>query len=279
LIKAAFFDFSARDLIDEDGRPVAEVASPHYRQVATDLVACPYPDARRGEPMNRSALVQMGSVWPSILASVRAMAGAGRVADALRVAAVGLAAPVAFDARSPGAPIPRLLASFFKTSLGMSQTLVTLLLSDDGVADAKLTELGDRDAFFATLDQGRWLFGATQVCAGSKGHIGDLFDAMAGHPGRAELDPTLAALDPDALGRDATHAIAASIVALCRAADRVRAGLPVEARDRAWLSGDVPPWLRSVMAIPNRPAAHALRLFPAGGAPASLVRALADPPR
>lgn len=281
MIGGAFVTFAASALLDEDGRPVAEVGSPLYEGVPTEIVACPYHDARRGLPMNRSALRQLGAAWPSVVASARALAGpAPTVHAAWRAAVVGLAAPVVWSHRH-GAPVPRALSASFKTSLGMSQVLTALLLSDAAMAAAPLGSLGSRDDFFAVLDQGRWLIGQDQVCAGTPGQIGELFDALAGEGGTSAFDPALLTLAPLAPWQDeAALAIARSVAWLATLTERRRAGAqaPGGARGAAWLAGDVPPWLRAVLAVPNRPPEHALRLYPAGEAPAALVEFLAAVP-
>jgi hypothetical protein len=282
VIGGAFVTFAASSLLDEDGRPVAEVGSPLYEGVATEIVACPYHDARRGLPMNRSALRQLGAAWPSVVATARALAGPSPTVHAAWCAAVvGLAAPVVWHHQRGGAPVPRALSASFKTSLGMSQVLTALLLSDAAMAGAPLGSLGSRDDFLAVLDQGRWLVGQDQVCAGAPGQIGELFDALCGFEGDAALDPALRLLAPLAPWRDeAALAIARSVGWLATLAARQRGGAraPGGARGAAWLAGDVPPWLRAVLAVPNRPPEHALRLYPAGEAPAALVAFLASVP-
>ncbi|MCB9683682.1 MAG: hypothetical protein H6735_01415 [Alphaproteobacteria bacterium] len=183
------------DLADEDGRPVGEVAATWYRDVVTDTVRCPYRDARHGGVMNRSALRQMGGVWPALLATFRALGGPEpRVIDAFRAALVGISAPAAAHVAHPERPIPNGLAALYKTSLGLSQVTAALLLADDGVADAPLSELGDGVAFFRFLDDGRWLLGEEQVCAGSEAMIVEAWEGLLGRRGALPPSP------PPALG-------------------------------------------------------------------------------
>lgn len=56
-------------LIDEDGRPLAEDNAPDALKVgvAFDYQACPYADGRRGGSMNTTALRQLASCWPEVL--------------------------------------------------------------------------------------------------------------------------------------------------------------------------------------------------------------------
>jgi len=272
---AGLLDFNARHLRDADGRPVAELASPLYADTPTSLVACPYADARHGQPMNADALNQLRRVWPDVLATARALAGSAPTThQAWRVCVAGLAAPCLL-----GDPVPVAVSAWFKTSLGFSQVLTALLLSADGVADAPLAALGSADSFFKPLDDQRWLIGTTQVCAGPQGHIAALFGALSGAPGPSAISPALHALAPHADWIDAAVTeVALSVAHLARVAACVRSGdrhLPP--RESAWLRGDVPPWLRAVHAVPNRPEADALRLFPRGAAPDALHRFLRTP--
>jgi hypothetical protein len=234
--------FEARELFDEDGRPVAEVASPTYRDDTTELVACPYADSRAGEPMNRSALRQMTSAWPELLATIGGLGGGtvhGAWVAAIRGVALPLTAPI---------PVPRAISGVFKASLGLSQVFSAMLLQDDGIAEMPLAALGDGEAFFAALDQGRWLHGSRQVCAGTKPMIIAIFEALvAGSPPSPGIPEEAVALH----------------VAW------------VASRQRLGREGEVHPWLRAVAAVPDRPPEHARRLFPAGQTPASVDRLLA----
>lgn len=231
-------DFSARDLVDEDGRPVAEVASALYRDADTDLPACPYADGRAGRPMNRSALRQMTACWPELLRTIAGLGG-GTVHGAWVAAARGVALPL-----SAGTPVPRVASCVFKASLGLSQVFSAMLLQDASVAARPLRSLGDGESFFLALDQGEWLHGDTQVCAGTKPMIVAIFDALAdGAPPSLGIPEQAVAL------------------AAARVARRNELGLPI---------GEVPPWLRAVLAVPGRDPADVRRLFPEGQSPASL---------
>ena len=258
--------FSVRSLLDVDGRPVAEVASPLYDDAAADLGACPYADARAGGRMNRAALRQLAAVWPDLLAGLSALAGPEpTVGQAWAAAVTGITLPLV------GAqPVPRLTASLFKACLGLSQVCSALLLTADGVAEAPLVSLGDASAFFAALDTGRWLIGVEQVCAGSRPMIEDAFDALAGArtgPCPEELAVAMAAVGgapPQIVGLHVAHLL--SLQAAARQGD----GPPVRADY---------PWLRAVFSVPNRPPEHALRLYAPGAAPACVRRYLAAPDR
>lgn len=254
--------FAATDLLDEDGRPVAEVASPHYAGVRTEMVACPYADVRAGEPMNRTALRQMTAVWPALLGSFAALScPAPTTHQAWAVAITGIALPLVAPR-----PVPRLTSAIFKASLGLSQVFSALLLSADGVADTPLGSLGDGASFFAELDRGRWLVGADQVCAGTAPMIGQVFDALIG---RVEAGP----LPPDAerVRRVAPVAVALHTAHLLAQQAAARRG------EREPVTGELHPWMRAVFALPGRPPSHVRRLFPAGQTPAEVEGYLAEP--
>lgn len=168
-------------LLDEDGRPVAEVGTELAEvPVPTERVACPYADRRAGLPMNRSALRQMAGEWPGVLASLRAFAGPGPVSvrGALSAVLTGTSAVARHHWLAPGEPVPRGLAVTYKTCLGLSQVLAAACLADPEVGGAPLASLGTADAFFAFLDDGGWLLGQVEVCAGPRPMFADVFAAL-----------------------------------------------------------------------------------------------------
>ncbi len=255
--------FGARTLVDEDGRPVAEIASPLYRTVQTDLVRCPYPDARAGGEMNRSALRQMSASWPELLAAFSAMAGPDpTVADAWAAAATGISLPLLATQ-----PVPRVTAALFKACLGLSQVFGAMLLTADGVADLPLTALGDAAGFFTALDEGKWLIGAQQVCAGTRPMFEAVFDALVGRRAPEGVCPRDLASAIDGLGRRPAAIIGLHVAHLC--ALQARAGAGEGGFERV-----EHPWLRAVYAVPDRPPGHALRLFATGRAPQAVVEYL-----
>ncbi len=261
IVARGIVEFAATELIDEDGRPVAEVASPHYPATQTELVGCPYGDVRVGQPMNRTALRQMTAVWPALLAGMSALSGPDPTVHRAWAAAVsGIALPLLAPV-----PVPRLQSALFKASLGLSQVFSALLLADNGVADAPLASLGDGEAFFAELDRGRWLVGADQVCAGTAPMIVQVFDALTG---TLPVGPAASAIRPVpeaavAIGLHTAHLLA------CQQAARRGEREPVTA--------PLSPWMRAVFALPNRPAEHARRLFERGAVPRGVERYLAAP--
>lgn len=245
--------YRANRLVDADGRPLGEVSSPRWDPDRTEVVACPYPDRRAGRPMNRTALRQVSPVWPELLATFRALAGPSpTVHRAWRAALVGLSAPLLVPE-----PVPVVLSALYKTSLGLSQVTTDLLLAEDGVADAPFASLGDGEAFFDALDRGGWLLGQVQVCAGTRAMFVQLGEALAGAPGEARLTPALPD-DPE------------------RIADVAALALADHALDALGAPGSpLPPWLRALVAVPDRPLAHVRRLFPTGATPPAIERRLA----
>lgn len=265
------------DLLDSDGRPVGEIGSRLYDPSATELLGCPYADARHGRPMNHTALRQLSAAWPGVLAAARTLAGPGpaTVHRAWRAVVAGTRAPAAHRTYV-GGPIPRVLSALYKSSLGFSQVLTALLLAQDGMADVPLGSLGNADAFFALLDRERWLVGAEQVCAGPANLIGQMFDALQGAPARPStvLD-SLGNLEQWTDDRVAWVAVQVAHLGAVRelAAERGLDGSVWHTRVAVGL-----PCLRSVLAQPGRNAEHARRLFHSGDSPVVLERYLAARP-
>lgn len=254
------------DLVDEDGRPVGEIGARWWSSAETELVACPYADARHGRPMNQSALRQLGRVWDEVRTTVAAMSAVasepGTVAGAWQTALAGTAIPTSFASERPGVRVPRALSALCKTSLGFSQLLTALLLSADGVADQRLADLGTSRDFLGLLDREGWLVGDEQVCAGPRDWIGAMFDAFA-NPLAGELPH-----DVRTLGRRRATWVGLQVawIGAARAKGTVEPRLP---------------YLRAVQVQPGRRAHHARRLFVDGDVPdaveAFLSRLVAEP--
>lgn len=228
--------------------------------------------------MNRSALRQLGPCWPDVLALARFLAGPGPTVHGVFAAALtATAIPHAW----PTDPVPRMLSVLYKSSLGMSQITAGLLLADDGVADAPFASLGDDAAFFRFLDDGRWLVGRDQACAGPEALIRELFRAVAMSPEPARRPPVLDGLDVDGLRSVAVDVAGRQALALLGTteclAHGVRGGLEGSIAD-GWLAGSCPAWMRTVLATPGRRPEHVRRLFPEGACPPALERLLREPP-
>jgi hypothetical protein len=241
--------YLANDRLDEDGRPLGEVSSTLYDRVETEVVACPYPDMRHGRPMNRTALRQVSSVWPQVLATLQGLAGGGTtVHGAWRIALIGISAPLL----SP-APTSRALSALYKTSLGLSQVTSTLLMADDAVAATPFSELGSGTDFFGALDQHGWLLGQLQVCSGPPAMLVQMGEALA-HGGPPAVPP-LPLPEPERMAEIAAMAVAAHATFWVKA-DELRARgakIPIH---------PLPPWLRAVATEAFRPASHIRRFFP-----------------
>lgn len=267
---------ASRDLIDVDGRPIGELASRRYDTIETEIVACPYHDARRGLPMNKTALRQLSSCWPEVVQAAAALSGPDATVHRAWWACIGGTTAPRIHHERFGRPIPRVLSSLYKGSLGYSQVLTALLLAQDGLADVPLSSLGDSDAFFALLDDGKWLVGQVQACAGPAPMIGQLLMALGDDA--AEPPPDLAALGDPAPWTDAAATWVGLQVAFLGAA-RValrRDGGPADAVSR-YLDVEHP-WLRAVLQTPDRQPEHARRLFPAGQVPDLVEAFLAEGP-
>lgn len=185
------------DELDEDGRPLGEQASgTAYRKAGVDERPCPYNDRRQltGKSINAAALRQVSKCWPGVIAQFERLAALHLLSndpgthDALtghmvwRVHLAALAGPALFKLKHPNTPVPRLLSSIFKTSLGYSSILPSLLLSQPGAASARLYNVLPEDDFFALSDAQHWLIGKTQVCAGSPSFIKQSYRAMSKRP-------------------------------------------------------------------------------------------------
>lgn len=227
--------------------------------------------------MNRSALRQLGRCWPDVVRAARFVTGlAPTVSAAWAGAVTATAIPLWIDTE----PVPRVISVLYKTSLGMSQATAALLLADDGVADVPLAALGDDEDFFRFLDEGRWLVGRDQACAGPEPLIRELYRALVDDRPLDDPPPEVAAavgVRQLAVRVAGIQAVTLLGVAQC-VGNGVRDGLEGSLGE-AWLAGRAPAWLRSVLSGPGRRPEHVRRLFPADGVPAEVEALLADPPR
>lgn len=278
-LPAVLWASTSVDRLDEDGRPVGEVGSRLYDRARTEIVACPYADARRGHPMNRSALRQVGACWPEVVVAARHLAGPAPTVHAASAAA--LTASAIPHAWPDGAPIPRVVSVLYKASLGMSQVTAALLLAEDGVADAPFASLGDDEAFFRYLDDGRWLVGRDQACAGPEALIRELYRAVATVEERAPRPEILAEVDLEAVRAIALEVAGLQAVTLLGVSSCLGRGV-LDGLEGSiaedWLAGRCPAWMRSVLAAPGRRPEHVRRLFTAGGTPAAVEGVLASAP-
>lgn len=235
-------------LLDEDGRPVAEVGSEVEGSAPTERAACPYADRRAGRPMNRSALRQLGAVWPSVLDALRAAAGPPPVTvhAALHAALIGTSGAARWWVDHGDRPVPRVVSATYKTSLGLSQVFAAACLLDPDLGAAPLASLGDAGAFFAFLDEGGWLLGQEEVCAGPRGHLEEAFGALCAGGG------------PRPAWADEARAAVGILGAALLAAPRPAPGAPRLARLRGPKG---PSWARALFAAPGRVPTDVARWF------------------
>lgn len=269
-----------RDWLDTYGRPLGEQASPLY-PASTVEVVCPWSGSRRGRPMNESARLQVVAHRDEGLATfVGALPSNPVGADLLRVASAVTLAPYVHPLPTPG-PV----SAAYKTNLGFQQVLISLLL-DTPAGVTPTRELPDAAALLIALDDGRWLIGQRQVCAGSPAEIALAWETMCG---RRPPPVAPAFVLP---GLDWPVAAAALVVALLlvtgeRLAAGDRSGLvgfgesprydewPLGAR--LWHRPQAS-WMVAATARSGREAAQVRGLF-AGPAPAAVERFLASAAR
>ncbi len=171
--------YGFRDWLDADGRPLGEIGSALYPS-ATPTGPCPYAGVRKGNPMNLVALKQVRAHWDTNLATLTSLRGT-TVADALRAVTIAVSAPLAIGVR----PVPVVVAAVHKANLGYQQTLVSLLLDSPGLAGARANELPRGDVLLAALEEGHWLQGTVQACAGAPADIALAWDVITGREERS----------------------------------------------------------------------------------------------
>ncbi|MEM1349794.1 MAG: hypothetical protein AAGI01_14625 [Myxococcota bacterium] len=185
----AWLGLGALAWTDADGRPLGERAQDAaYHAAGVEERACPFQDERQGAPapvINMAALRQVRGHWGELLEHVR-WAGRLHCADGVRMTWAQLArvvssvhgTPVVWGLKHPDQLIPRRLSALFKTTLGFSKLFPTMILDDEERAPRVVREEFTPRAFFTWLDEGHWLIGSHQVCAGSTRSIMEYFDAL-----------------------------------------------------------------------------------------------------
>jgi len=241
-----------RDWLDTERRPLGEIGSAHY-PASTATAPCPYAGVRKGNPMNLPALKQVRSHWETNLATLTALRGE-TVADALRAVTTAVSAPLAFGVR----PVPIVVAAVHKANLGYQQTLVSLLLDSPGLAASRAAELPRGDVLLEALEQGHWLQGTVQACAGAPADIALAWDVITGRAERAgsplEIPPTSI---PEWLGLE--------IALVLRTAEMLHRGVRPDV-DRSPLGmrlweGQRGPWLIGATVRPGRTSDSARQLY------------------
>lgn len=158
------------DVLDTEGRPLGErrASPPAKVGVEIELRPCPYSDARRGQPMNLSALKQVMAHWDDVVGDIQTfhrqlpatLHGRFRF---LALVADQLARPAAFllEVGDPRARVPAARAVAHKLAAGFF-----------GAANGQLPELSGgsprarTEQLLAEVFDRELLFGASEVCAG-----------------------------------------------------------------------------------------------------------------
>ena len=136
---AMVMDARVFNLRDARGQPIGGVAAPDYDEARVQVQACPYPDRRRGRPMDLTALAAVTEDWLAILQVTRALSGPrATVHRGWRTCMALLHAPIFYDEERRGQPIPLPMSGAFKVCLGFSQALTRRMLAADGVADQRM---------------------------------------------------------------------------------------------------------------------------------------------
>jgi len=239
-----------RDWLDTEGRPLGEIGSAHY-PASTATAPCPYAGVRKGNPMNLPALKQVRAHWETNLATLTVLRGE-TVADALRAVTTAVSAPLAFGVR----PVPVAVAAVHKANLGYQQTLVSLLLDSPGLAASRAAELPRGDVLLEALEQGHWLQGTVQACAGAPADIALAWDVITGRAERAgtplEIPRTVI---PELLGLE--------VALVLRTAELLHRGVRTDRSPigmRLW-EGQRGPWLIGATARAGRSADNARQLY------------------
>lgn len=262
------------DALDEEGRPLGEVASRRYAEAPRREAVRRFGDARdeTGLPCNLAALGQLRRSWPTLLHALSAYE-ADRPATAARALRRAMAGTLLAPTRSLSGAIDREAAALFKVSLGYSELLAAALMEGELDADAPLPGPHHLCALLASRP---WLIGEAQVCAGSRKQIAEAWAALgadarepSGVLGWHALSPVVdAALELSAL----------SAVAAGAARVHVAHGAREDGRSAcvALLSDDqAPRFVRALGQIADGGPLHPTLLFAADHVPAS-VRALIE---
>lgn len=166
------------DVLDEEGRPLGEAASPRYAEARRREAHRHFGDARdeTGLPCNEAALGQLRGSWSALLHALSTYEAyrPPTVSRAFRRALAGtLLAPSRALVRR--VPVEREVAALFKLCLGYSELLAAALMEAKLEADAPLP--GPR-GLCALIEARPWLIGDTQVCAGSRKQIAEAWTAL-----------------------------------------------------------------------------------------------------
>lgn len=206
------------DLADEDGRPLTEGVGEER--------ACPYPDARRGWPMNVEALAQVRRHWGFITAQISATSGP-RLTEAFQASLKAIYAPFAGPR-----PVPAPVSALYKACAGFSQVFCFLLLEGEPRPEP----------LFPWLDAEGWLLGTHQACAGPRAMVEELAACFREGPGGSP-------------GPELTEVALQTALAIATYRAPVRGGLGLRLLEECRA-----PWMHAVTLKPRRDPALA-RVF------------------
>lgn len=260
----------AGSIVDTDGRPLGEHASPLYASVEQREERRVFGDARdaTGLPCNVAALTQLHAVWPTLLAGLSAYEARQpeTFARTSRRASAGVRLAPLLALRT-GQPVPVRAAALYKLTLGFGDVCTAMLLEGRVDADDPSPSCDELDAW---LDARPWLIGRTQVCAGSRPQIRRAWLALstsAPGPGLAELsapwfgEALTAQLELEALAASAAGAARAALLS-GREPGPVCGALFAAAR--------VPLWPEALRQVAGAGPAHASLLFASDAVPPAL---------
>ncbi len=170
-------------LRDDEGRPVNERRAPSRvkRDVPMELRACPYHDARKGSPMNVSALAQVTRYLQPVLSEIRDFGAAcGEVpstyARVMMTVVDLLARPVVLvlEAGSLEQRVPAQAAVGYKLAAGFFGVIADVLAAEVSGPPLPATT----DALMHFVHKRRALIGAGEVCAGPPAMIARACDEL-----------------------------------------------------------------------------------------------------
>ncbi len=257
-----------RSCLDTTGRPLGEQASPRYGVTCEVLEEVRlFRDARdeTAKPCNVLALRQLSGCWASLgraLSSYQADAPntVGRMyrrADAAR----RLAPLLAIRAE----PVSPRAAALYKVALGFSELLSALLIEETIDADDAPPNEETLDQW---LDEGRWLIGERQVCAGSRSQIRSIWSALATD---AEDDGVFPEWNAPWFEAAASACLTLEALAAASAgAARFRGQQTRSVATELYLADDAPRLVGAIQRFDDAHGLHATLLFESTSVPAAL---------
>lgn len=210
--------------------------------------------------MNQEALSQVAHHWEAILEGIKSGPRQATIGEAMRVSLHAVLAPVRNTTT-----ISVLEASRYKVCLGFCQAFFCLALSEEGMVERNLSELGSGKDFFQWLESQRFLHGQRQVCPGTASMISELFDRFCGC---LVVESTQSELEAVALQW---------VLALGTYQALARGEVSSEVLGAKLLYERQAPWLLPITLLPSRPPEHVYRLYSGGTAPQAIERMLRSP--